>query len=1176
LDSDRFRRVEEVFTEASRLDGDARERFVTQACGDDDELLREVHALLSHDTQPVDFFRTPALDAGVTLREKVRRVSAESGETPARIGAYRLIRVIGEGGFGVVYIAEQDMPSRTVALKILRPGLATRNILKRFEYEAQVLGRLHHPGIAHIYEAGSADIGGGRRQAYVAMEYIEGKPLTTFAREKDLGVRERLELIAKVCDAVQHAHQKGIIHRDLKPANILVVESEGSSGASGSGDTGARYTSLRAQPKILDFGVARATDPELASTTLQTGIGQLVGTLPYMSPEQVAGESGEVDTRSDVYGIGVLLFEVLAGRLPYELGSRSIPDAARVIREQPPTKLGSINRSLRGEIDIIVGEALEKDKKRRYQSAAALADDIRRFLRGEPIAAKRDSALYVLRKQLRRYWAATLVAATFLLLLIGFSIYVSLQSRSFRLLAERETAANRETKTALSAARTERARADQNATLLTQQLAAANIEQGRLLGRSGATISAEKLIWREHLVRPESTHTYWALWDLYSREPWLATFQAHDGQTSVARFVPNSTTIISAGQDGRIRHWDAWDGSCLATLAAHDGVVQWLDITRDGRRMVSTARDRRIIVWDLEQYAPLHVLVGHDADQSYVHIHPDGKLFLSCGMDCRDVRIWDLQTAELTQTLSTPTVVHTAIFAPDRRTVAASLRDSSVRVWPDALAQPGLYHDIRVPTGLAGRMVFSPDSRFLYAGGGDRELRVFDVLQCRAAARPISPNDQVANLSFTPDTQRLVTSGWWSINLWDTTTNTVIQSYPSPDGCSSFDYSPDGRFLAFGGVSGALRILELHPGGARVEFSGHDTRTSASLSPDGRILATGDVAGVIRLWDVNERRLIAQWKGHNNRVCTLRFDSAGARLATGGLDRFVRVWDLKTGNCIESIPSHHARTSRSLAWTPDGKFLVHMGFDQFLHVVDTETWTDRNKFYLGPTELLGMALGNQHPIVATILRNAQLCVWTLDGELLASFDVSSPSAWTADFSPDDSLLAAGNWAWTVEVFDWRAGGRVALLEGHTSTVWSVGFDPADPRVLATTASDGTIRLWDVADERCLLTLGDFANSEGLTVAFSQDGSRLVGANSTGRAIVWDTNYYRRHIAQQLEFQIRTRGAELGDLLRAQPLRDWAAAARQADTRTRSNPPSSGVAPETIATWGASLRLPRDE
>ena len=293
---------------------------------------------------------------------------------PARFGRYRILRIIGEGGMGTVYEARQDQPKRTVALKVIRSAGLPPIRLKRFELESQLLARLQHPGIAQVYDAGTVLDEHGRSLPYFAMELIRGASLRRYADDHKLGTRARLDLIARVCDAVGHAHQRGVIHRDLKPANILVDE------------TG--------QPRVLDFGVARATDADDRPTTLQTDMGQLLGTLPYMSPEQAGGDPDAIDTRSDIYSLGVVAYELLAGRLPYKVDRAAVPEAVRVIQQDEPTPLSTIDRSLRGDVETIVLKALEKDRARRYDSAEAFAADIRRYLNHEPIAARRASARY--------------------------------------------------------------------------------------------------------------------------------------------------------------------------------------------------------------------------------------------------------------------------------------------------------------------------------------------------------------------------------------------------------------------------------------------------------------------------------------------------------------------------------------------------------------------------------------------------------------------------------------------------------------------------------------------------------------------------------------------------------------------------------------------------------------
>ena len=318
---------------------------------------------------------------------------------PEMIGQYRIIGVIGSGGMGAVYEAAQDNPRRRVALKVVKSERATPAAMRRFKFEVQALARLRHPGIAQIYEAGTFQSEAGE-QPYFAMEYIPAaRPITDYADEMDLGIEERIRLFERVCDAVHHGHQKGIIHRDLKPDNILV-------------DRGGN-------PKIIDFGVARATDADLAVTTLQTGVGQIIGTLQYMSPEQCLGDPGEVDTRADVYSLGVILYELLCRKLPYDIGKQAILEAIRVIREEPPRRPSTVTRVIRGDIETITLKALEKRPDRRYDSAAGLRRGLQHYLQHDPIEARPPSLAYQARMFARRHRTVVASAAVVVLAITG-------------------------------------------------------------------------------------------------------------------------------------------------------------------------------------------------------------------------------------------------------------------------------------------------------------------------------------------------------------------------------------------------------------------------------------------------------------------------------------------------------------------------------------------------------------------------------------------------------------------------------------------------------------------------------------------------------------------------------------------------------------------------------------
>ncbi len=393
-------RIHAIFERALQLAEDQRSAYVSEACADDARLRAEVESLLAHNARvPEDFMRAPESTEG-----SKPKATSESGDhlIGRRIAAYTIRNVIGSGGMGTVYEAQQHNPKRIVALKVVRAGIASDSALRRFEHESQILARLLHRNIAQIYEAGTFrdESAGDLPLPFFAMERVpDAVSITRFARQRGLSMRDRLALFTQVCDAVQHGHQKGVIHRDLKPGNILVDSS--------------------AQVKIIDFGVARSTDSDVAATTIQTDAGQLIGTIQYMSPEQCEADPLGLDTRSDIYALGVVLYELLTGQPPYDVGNRALHSAARVICEQPPDRPSTINRKLRGDIEIVVLKALEKDREKRYASAAELGEEIDRFLRREPIEAKAPTVLTRLLRWATRHQAQ---ATAVLCLLIAVSV----------------------------------------------------------------------------------------------------------------------------------------------------------------------------------------------------------------------------------------------------------------------------------------------------------------------------------------------------------------------------------------------------------------------------------------------------------------------------------------------------------------------------------------------------------------------------------------------------------------------------------------------------------------------------------------------------------------------------------------------------------------------------------
>ena len=1069
-----------------------------------------VDASLPNSSGLTDFLVRPAANPAGDL---------EPGE---RLGDVTIVRFIAEGGMGRVYEGLQGMPCRTVAVKVVRPGVLSKASLKRFEYEAHILGRLTHPGIARIYSVGTQQVHGSD-MPYFVMEYIDdAQPLTAYADDHELSTHDRLKLFREVCRAVAHGHQRGVIHRDLKPGNILVD-------ASG-------------QTKIIDFGVARSTDGDMVLTTMQTDAGQLVGTVQYMCPEQFDGAPEELDVRADVYALGVVLYELLVGRLPYDVAKRPVYAVARMVKEAEPTPIAKVNPKLHWDLDTIVMKCLEKDRGRRYSSAAELEADLGRYLSGEPITASPPRLVDSIVRLARRHKLAALAAAGILTAIVaggvGASIFAVQASR------ERETALR------------EKSRADAEANVSRQRLYLANLRSlqasiGARNLRLGRQLYAENLAlvgnpppleinvlgaglddalvvldWRRGPVREVA----------YSPDGGVlaATCLAEENLRSAddlkrlahASSLLNSTRgellffavdshqeyrRLESPDDGWAELWRAHAAAAGGLRTTDDRSTLPLAVCPAGRRLAAYAPEGRIRIVNAANVADDVILEKHGGRLNTVAFSPDGSRLAIHGAT-RNLGLWDAASGRLIAMLGDKQDQFEVFrFSPDGSRIATvegtRNRWQEVRLYDaDDGRQLSTVTKQRGLGPIDFLLAFSPDGNRLVTNFHDNELQVWDVANGTRLGSLRGNAGIVTSLAFSPDAEQIAggfTNG--NIQLWNSETYAVERELMGHDGAvMTLAFRPDGETLASGSHDGTVRIWSRTAAEPLASLPDHAGMTAAAFSPDGRQLAVAPQgAGGIELWNPRTVELLHALEGAGGLVAQIAYSPDGSLVAaafkTSAQQGEFRIWKTDTGELVSRL-GEIGRGAERVAFSPDGSRLLTTSGDAVVAVWNPHTGQ----------KLMSSACDYQGAFVDAG------AVFGLDGTRVAYRMAYLLDAATGDrvvklkpqghvtclaASPDGRLLAAGMAIGSVNLADFKTGERIAGLLGHKGSVRAISFNADGTRVV-TGSLDGSARLWDAPTGTELRVFNGHEGSVE-TALFSHDGRRIVTASRDGTARIWD-------------------------------------------------------------------------